>query len=417
MKKKLSIQVVVIIFLFFVGNTYFESNQIWSQPSSKLSYPIVDTGVETFYDNNQQINKPEKGEPFYGQDAHFKGNQPLYQDNNDGTITDKVSGLMWQKVLFDKKYSYYDAKNIADTANNAGYNDWRLPTIKELYSLIMFYGEDIIGFHQESTSQLHPFLNNEYFDFRYGNINKNERTIDAQYASSTIYLGKTMNGNSTVFGVNFADGRIKGYPISSPHGKKLFEVRLVRGNSQYGINNFTNNGNGTITDKATGLMWCAYDSKQGMNWEDALTWVQQKNKENYLGYTDWRMPDAKELQSIVDYSHAPTADQSPAINPLFKCTAIVSENGSTDYPFYWTSTTHINNHKMGNQAVYISFGTAFGWMKFPQSNHTELIDVHGAGAQRSDPKNGNPKDYPYGRGPQGDVIRIFNFVRLVRNIE
>jgi len=46
----------------------------------------------------------------------------------------------------------------------------------------------------------------------------------------------------------------------------------------------------------------------------------------------------------------------------------------------------------------------------------ELMDVHGAGAQRSDPKVGNPDDYPYGHGPQGDVIRIYNFVRCVRRI-
>jgi hypothetical protein len=42
------------------------------------------------------------------------------------------------------------------------------------------------------------------------------------------------------------------------------------------------------------------------------------------------------------------------------------------------------------------------------------VDVHGAGAQRSDPKAGDPKQFPHGRGPQGDVIRIFNYVRLVR---
>jgi hypothetical protein len=41
--------------------------------------------------------------------------------------------------------------------------------------------------------------------------------------------------------------------------------------------------------------------------------------------------------------------------------------------------------------------------------------VHGAGAQRSDPKAGNPADFPRGRGPQGDAIRIYNFVRLVRD--
>jgi hypothetical protein len=42
------------------------------------------------------------------------------------------------------------------------------------------------------------------------------------------------------------------------------------------------------------------------------------------------------------------------------------------------------------------------------------VDVHGAGSQRSDPKAGDPSMFPHGRGPQGDVIRIYNYVRLVR---
>jgi hypothetical protein len=44
-------------------------------------------------------------------------------------------------------------------------------------------------------------------------------------------------------------------------------------------------------------------------------------------------------------------------------------------------------------------------------------DVHGAGSQRSDPKAGDPANFPQGRGPQGDAIRIYNFVRLVRSID
>jgi hypothetical protein len=43
------------------------------------------------------------------------------------------------------------------------------------------------------------------------------------------------------------------------------------------------------------------------------------------------------------------------------------------------------------------------------------MDVHGAGGQRSDPKVGDPAQFPYGRGPQGDAIRIYNYVRLVRD--
>jgi hypothetical protein len=50
----------------------------------------------------------------------------------------------------------------------------------------------------------------------------------------------------------------------------------------------------------------------------------------------------------------------------------------------------------------------------PGSGNYVLLDVHGAGAQRSDPKQGDPNNYPHGFGPQGDVIRIYNYVRLVR---
>jgi hypothetical protein len=57
-----------------------------------------------------------------------------------------------------------------------------------------------------------------------------------------------------------------------------------------------------------------------------------------------------------------------------------------------------------------------GYMTDPSdSSRAGWIDVHGAGAQRSDPKIGNPADFPKGHGPQGDAIRIYNYVRLVRD--
>jgi hypothetical protein len=49
--------------------------------------------------------------------------------------------------------------------------------------------------------------------------------------------------------------------------------------------------------------------------------------------------------------------------------------------------------------------------------HGRWMDVHGAGAQRSDPKRGTPADFPYGRGPQGDTIRIYNYVRCARDAD
>ena len=62
-----------------------------------------------------------------------------------------------------------------------------------------------------------------------------------------------------MFGVNFADGRIKGYPADSSIGKKYY-VLYVRGNTAYGTNSFVDNGDATITDNATGLMWMKNDN-------------------------------------------------------------------------------------------------------------------------------------------------------------
>jgi hypothetical protein len=374
-------------------------------------YTVVDTGQNKCYNNNTEIACSQEGQAFYGQDAQYTGVQPDYVDNGDGTVMDLNAGLMWQKTPGDK-VTYAEAVTGADSFNLAGYDDWRLPTIKELYSLIDFSGTDVSGWNGIENAV--PFIDTNYFDFEYGDPSAGERYIDAQYWSSTEYVGTTMNGEATVFGVNFADGRIKGYGLR-PDGSMTEFVRYVRGNTGYGVNDFVDNGDGTITDNATGLMWSKSDSGGGMNWEDALAWVQQKNEENYLGYNDWRLPNAKELQSIIDYTRSPATTSSAAIAPIFSVTPIIDEGDGTNYPFYWTGTTHSGGENLGGFAIYIAFGEALGFMEMPpNSGNYQLLDVHGAGAQRSDPKTGNPDDYPYGHGPQGDVIRIYNYVRCVR---
>jgi Protein of unknown function (DUF1566)/EF hand len=369
---------------------------------AQLSYPIVDTGQKRCYNAYREISYPENREAFYGQDAQYNGNQPSYKDNRNGTVSDLVTGLMWQQNPGSKK-TYSQAVADARKCRVGGYKDWRLPTIKELYSLINFSGADIDPSSKTSST---PFINTRYFKFNYGNT-KNERIIDSQYATSSKYVSTTMNGNPTMFGVNFADGRIKGYPTYS---RKKYYVIYVRGNKKYGKNNFKNNRNGTITDKATGLMWIQADSGKGLNWQQALKYAENSR---FTGYSDWRLPNTKELQSIVDYKRSPNTSGTAAINPIFKVSSIKNEGGKKDFPFYWTSTTH-KRKQSGDTAAYVSFGRALGWMKSRRTGRTSLMDVHGAGSQRSDPKSGNPARFPYGRGPQGDVIRIYNYVRLVR---
>ncbi|MFC1893661.1 DUF1566 domain-containing protein [Chloroflexota bacterium] len=162
--------------------------------------------------------------------------------------------------------TYGKAVANASSFNLAGYDDWRLPTIKELYSLILFSGTDPPP--EGVVTNAVPFIDTDYFDFEYGDTSAGERIIDAQYWSSTEYLGTTMNGNATVFGVNFADGRIKGYPRDiGPRGQPMKQfVRYVRGNSDYGVNDLADNGDGTITYAATSLMWSKADSGEGMDW-------------------------------------------------------------------------------------------------------------------------------------------------------
>ena len=434
------------------------------------SYSIVGTGQVKCYDNIKEIAPPKPGEPFYGQDAQCPGNKPSYKLSDDGlTVHDNNTGLSWQRspdTNGDGALNRSDKLTLAqaqarpaalNAARYGGYSDWRLPTIKELYSLIDFSGVDPSG-PATDPSRLKPFIDTKYFQFAYGDASQGERIIDSQYASSTKYVGKSFRGFDKLFGVNFADGRIKGYDLFMPWGgmEKTFFVQCVRGNPDYGKNDFRDNGDGAVTDRATGLVWSKADSAKGMNWQEALAWVQQKNAERYLGHNDWRLPSAKELQSIVDYTRAPDTSNSPAIDPVFGCTQVTNEIGKADYPYYWTGTTHASSFA-GGAAIYIAFGRAAGWPSgapgggggpgkggpgmggpgkggpgpggpgmggpgmggppgpgFQGAGGTQFVDVHGAGAQRSDPKAGDPAAFPHGRGPQGDAIHIYNFIRLVR---
>ena len=360
---------------------------------SGVESQVIDTGQSECYDNYRQITCPKQGEPFYGQDAQYDGIRMSYQDNGDGTVTDLNTGLMWQKTPPIRHYTWDQAAMYAQNLELAGYNDWRMPTIKEIYSLVAFYG---------CIRTMTPYIDTNYFDFEYPDTSEGYRIIDAQYWSSNKYVGITMRGDKSAFGFNFADGRIKSYPTGEgggPTGRCY--IRCVRGRNGYGKNNYVDNGDGTITDLATGLMWMKADSGTTMNWQKALSYAE---KLKYAGHDDWRLPNAKELQIIVDYTRAPDAldpaYQGAAIDPVFDITQTES--------WFWTGTTHGDNLF----GIYVCFGQAFSAWQW----NGEPMNAHGAGAQRSDPKSGDPARYPNGLGPQGDEIRIYNYVRCVRNV-
>ena len=388
----------ICVTMLIVGCKNSDTNKV-VVPNNDIHFVLSDTGQDKFYDNEgNEINKPIKTDDYYGQDAQFTSIASAYKDNKNGTVTDLNTGLMWQKTPDFNRHNFYEAFDYVDDLEIGGYTDWRMPTIKELYSLLNSNGE----LFPQDLNASKPYLNTDYFDFEYDK----RMPFAGQYWSSTKYVkGPLQNIKMEgAFGFNFADGHIKAYETGLYYNGDTGVrdpgcfVRAVRGKENvYGINVFINNDDGTVTDNATGLMWQQVDDGDTYNWKDAL-----KNAKNskLAGYNDWRLPNTKELQSIVDYDKKTI----PAINEaFFKCT----NNDS----WFWTSTTQ-GDFKY--TACYIAFGKAYSK---DNSDAKDYYDWHGAGAQRSDPKSGNVEDYLMESINAADSIRIKNYARLVRNVK
>jgi len=356
-----------------------------------LTYTVPDTGQDRCFGGFDEIVYPGEGAAYAGQDAQHRTRGPRYEDGGDGAIHDLVTGLVWQKTPDFEKRNQDASESYAAGLELAGHSDWRLPTLKELFSIA-----DLRGNMHTRT----PYIDTKVFDFEYPQGTHGEggapgsRDIDAQYATSTRYLGITMGRDESAFGFNFADGRIKSYPLRATR-----YVRCVRGNPDYGENRFRDNRDGTITDAATGLTWQKADAGKTMDWKAALAHAESLE---LAGHSDWRLPNVKELQSIVDYSRAPDATDKARRGTAIDAVFTLSDPES----WCWSSTTHIET----GGAYYVCFGQSFSTRK----QNGKRINAHGAGAVRSDPKEGDPVRFSDGMGPQSDEVRILNHVLCVR---
>jgi hypothetical protein len=123
-------------------------------------------------------------------------NTETYTDNGDGTVTDTVTGLMWQKAVAAGLFTQPKAVAFCPTLNLGTHSDWRLPTIIELVSIVDF-------------GQSNPSINATVFPATPANY----------FWSSTLYAGTT----TTVWTVHFNLGVVGGNA-----GDIMYGVRCVR---------------------------------------------------------------------------------------------------------------------------------------------------------------------------------------------
>jgi len=266
----------------------------------------------------------------FGEDADYAIHPQSYTklDNNGASlpdnaadwamVQDNVTGLIWEvktddSSIHDKDNTYewlYARNEYTKELNEqafGGYADWRLPYVREL-SYLVHLGDPL-----DPQQGILPPIHTAYFP----NTSRDFTGFWTYDMYFKIFTSRWY--------VNFFYGK-----VAFANQEKRKYVRALRGDAAWEYDDYADNGDGTVTDRYTGLIWQIETAAEEMTWEGALDYCEHLS---LAGYTDCRLPNRNELQSLVDKQ--PAEDHDLSIPTVFQNTT--PEGGGA--AVYWTSSS------------------------------------------------------------------------------
>lgn len=296
-----------------------------------------------------------------GQDGEIRAGaawpSPRFADNGDQTVTDRLTGLIWSQdgnapgpAVCNPGITktWQEALDYVVCLNNSsylGFTDWRLPNVVELESLVnaqqntatWLIGEGFSNVpsyypHWSSTSSGYPVVVQAWYVYMGGGSVGGYPKTYSYYAwpvrggqSGVVQLPKT--GQTICFDIV---GNVIECVGTGQDGE-------IQAGTAWPNPRFSINGDQTVTDNLTGLMWSQSANSPGpsacnpgakRNWQGALDYVGCLNANSYLGFNDWRLPNRKEMLSLIYYPQ-------PGDALLYGYFYSIQDLG-----YYWTATTY-----------------------------------------------------------------------------
>ena len=218
-------------------------------------------------------------------------------DNGDGTVSDLANQVMWFKndtwIELGRLVTWHESQDYAKEMNEkkfAGYSNWRIPNASEAKFL----------FDEEHINT---------------DVEGGEVHLNPVFPSGCGFSTWTSETRGAKAAMSFDLRSAYEYWLAKENEGFPSAVRLVRqlkskAEGVDGEPRFVNNGDGTVTDNETQLMWKESDSyldlDKWVSWGEAKSYILGVNQDRYAGCVDWRMPTRKEVETIFDPSNPVT---------------------------------------------------------------------------------------------------------------